>query len=153
MHSVRCRANERRLEQYLMPFVKHGGRSVMLWGCLSAVQGIMNQRGYHSISLHHAIPCGQNLIGANSLMQQDNCLKYASKLCRTYSVKNRKLEYCLCTISGRPEERAGDSSSSDLPASASSLRDAQEVSLTTPAESQQQKSRQKEEVAALHPKR
>ena len=57
---------------------------VMWWsgagkvGDLYKVKGILNKEGYHSILQCHAIPCGQRLIGANFLLQQDNDPKHTS---------------------------------------------------------------------------
>ena len=56
----------------------------MVWGCFVAgkvgdlykVKGILNKEGYHSILQCHAIACGQRLIGANFLLQQDNDPKH-----------------------------------------------------------------------------
>ena len=84
---VRQRPNEKMLKQCITPSVKHGGGSVMIWGCFGAtavgdlhrVQGIGNQHGYRSILQQHAIPSGKRLIGANSGIQQDNDPKHASK--------------------------------------------------------------------------
>ena len=76
------------LEECLTSSVKHGGGNVMVWGCFGSgkvgdlykVIGILNKEGYHSILQRHAIPCGQRLIGANFLLQQDNDPKHTSKL-------------------------------------------------------------------------
>ena len=53
-------------------------------GDLCKVKGILNKEGYHSILQCHAIPCGQRLIGANFLLQQDNDPKHTSKLFNNY---------------------------------------------------------------------
>ena len=37
----------------------------------------------------HAIPCGQGLIGANFLLQQDKDPKHTSKLCKNYLGKTQ----------------------------------------------------------------
>lgn len=37
----------------------------------------------------HAIPCGQHLIGANYVLQQDNDSKHTSKLCQNYLGKKQ----------------------------------------------------------------
>ena len=75
-----------------MPSVKHGGGNVMVWGCFGAgkvgdlykVKWILNKEGYHSILQCHAIPCGQRLIGASFILQQDIDPKHTSKLCKNY---------------------------------------------------------------------
>jgi hypothetical protein len=69
----------------------------MVWGCfgggkvgdLYRVKGILKKEGYYSILQHHAIPCGRCLIGANSLLQQENVPKHSSKLCKNYLGKKQ----------------------------------------------------------------
>ena len=71
---------------------------VMVWGCFTAgkmgdlykVKGMFNKEGYHSILQRHAIPCGQRLIEANFLLQQDNDPKHTSKLCKHYHYLGKK---------------------------------------------------------------
>ena len=58
-------------------------------GDLYKVKGILNKEGYHSILQCHAIPCGQHLIGANLLLQQENDPKHTSKLCKNYLGKKQ----------------------------------------------------------------
>ena len=61
----------------------------MVWGCFGAgVKGILNKEGYHSILQRHAIPCGQRLIGANFLLQQESDPKH-TKLCNNYLGKKQ----------------------------------------------------------------
>ena len=79
-----------------MPSVKHGEGNMMAWGGfgggkvgdLYRVKGILKKEGYHSILQRHAIPCGWCLIGANSLLQQDDT-KHSSKLCKNYLRKKQ----------------------------------------------------------------
>lgn len=93
---VRRRQGESILPQCLTTSVKHGGGSVMVWGCfgggrtgdLYKVQGIMKKEQYHQILIKHTIPSGIRLIGRNFIYQADNDPKHKSKLCTTYL--NRK---------------------------------------------------------------
>ena len=85
------------LKECLTQPVKHGGGNVMVWGSFGAgkvgdlykVKGILNKEGYQSILKHHAVPCGQRLIGANFLLKQDNDPKHTSKLCKNYLGKKQ----------------------------------------------------------------
>jgi transposase len=83
---VRRKPNERYIPQCVLPTVKHGGGSVMVWGCFSyggvgelvKVEGIMRKEQYHNILQRHAIPSGTELIGPNFIFQQDNDPKHTS---------------------------------------------------------------------------
>ncbi|KAL6468385.1 hypothetical protein MHYP_G00240620 [Metynnis hypsauchen] len=78
--SVRHRVGRRMVPQCVTSTVKHGGRSVMVWGCsagsrvgdLYGVRGTLNQNGYHSVLQSHAVPSGMRLVGQGFILQQDN---------------------------------------------------------------------------------
>lgn len=78
--------------------VKHGGGgSVMVrggfgggtMGHLYRVKRTLKKEGYHYTPCMHAMPCGQHLIGANYVLQQDNDSKHTSKLCQNYLGKKQ----------------------------------------------------------------
>jgi hypothetical protein len=86
----------------MVPTVKHGGGSVMVWGCffgcetrdLVKINGIMKKEQHKQILQENAVPSGLNLIGHGFMFQQDNDPKHSSKLCRTY-VENKEMEGVL----------------------------------------------------------
>ena len=89
---VRRKINERFKSQCISPTVKHGGASIMVWGCFSysgvgsikKIDGTMKKEQYHSILQFHAIPSGTRLIGHGFILQQDNDPKHTSHLCINY---------------------------------------------------------------------
>ena len=105
---VRRLVGEPMTAQCIAPTVKHGGGSVMVWGCfvggkvgdLYQVKGILNKEGYHSILQRHAIPSGKRLVGKKFVFQQDNDPKHTSNLCKQYLTKKvqGKEDGVACTI-------------------------------------------------------
>lgn len=95
---VRRMPGERFIKQCLIPTVKHGGGSVMVWGgiCsngvtrLKRILGIMDQKVYHNILVRTALPEGKRLIGKGFVFQEDNDPKHASKFCRNCLEKKEK---------------------------------------------------------------
>lgn len=73
----------------MTPTLKHGGGKhdglVFFAGStvcnLHRVTGTLNQKSYHSILQHNAIPSGLRLVGSYS---KDNDPKHTSRLCNNY---------------------------------------------------------------------
>lgn len=73
-----------------MPSVKHGGGSVMVWSWfagrttpyLMKMSGTMRKEVYLNTLPNHAIPCGNRLVGEPFVIQQDNDLKHADRICK-----------------------------------------------------------------------
>ena len=100
---VRRRKNEKFLKDCIAPTVKHGGGSIMVWGCfgnshvgnLVKIEGILKKEGYHNIIQRHVVPSGTKIIGKNFIFQQDNDPKHTSKFCKNYLAnlqKQKKLQ-------------------------------------------------------------
>ncbi len=73
-------------EKCMVPTVKHGGGSVLMWGCMSAagvgelhfIDGIMNSQMYCSILKEKMLP-SLRALGRRALFQHDNDPKHTSK--------------------------------------------------------------------------
>ncbi len=83
-------------EKCMVPTVKHGGSSVLMWGCMSAagvgelhfIDGIMNSQMYCSILKEKMLP-SLRALGRRALFQHDNDPKHTSKATVGFLKKNR----------------------------------------------------------------
>ncbi len=79
LQTVWRRKGEEYKEKGTVPTVKHGGGSVLMWGCMSAagvgelhfIDGIMNSQMYCSILKEKMLP-SLRALGRRALFQQDN---------------------------------------------------------------------------------
>ena len=75
-----------------MPIVKHGGGSIVAWGCLSGnysgdivkIDKILTKEVHLAIFLNHVIPLGCRIIGGPFLFQEENDPTNPSKLRRNH---------------------------------------------------------------------
>ncbi len=92
----------------VLPTVKHGGVSVMVWGCMSAAgtgelrftEGTMNSNMYCDILKQIMIPSLQRL-GRRAVFQHDNEPKYTSKTTTALLKKLRVKIICGASSNGR----------------------------------------------------
>ncbi len=90
------RKGEEYKEKCMVPTVKHGGGSVLMWGCMSAagvgelhfIDGIMNSQMYCSILKEKMLP-SLRALGRRALFQHDNDPKHTSKVTVGFLKKNR----------------------------------------------------------------
>lgn len=89
---VRRRVGEAYHLDCLHPTIKHGGGSVLVWGCISSsgvgdlirIDGKLTGERYVKILRRNAIPSGMRLIGNNFILQQDNDPKHCSRVAKKY---------------------------------------------------------------------
>ena len=93
---VRRRQGEAYKPQCLAPTVKHGGGSVMIWGCFSTAgtrqihlcEGRMNQVTYKEVLEQHLLPSARKLYpncnSSNWIFQQDNAACHTAKSVTTW---------------------------------------------------------------------
>ncbi|CAH1954921.1 unnamed protein product [Acanthoscelides obtectus] len=85
--------------QYLQATLKHGGGSVIVWGCFAGnragdlvrIEGIMRKEQNLEILENHAVPSGQRIVRNNFEFQQDNDPEHSSRLCRNYLEQQQEL--------------------------------------------------------------
>ena len=92
---VRRPVNRRNDVRYQVPTIKHGGGSVMVWGCFSnkgvgplvRIDGIIDQLVYREILKNHMLPFAHEELSRSWIFQQDNDPKHRSKLLQEYFKK------------------------------------------------------------------
>ncbi len=78
-----CGGNQEYKDKCVLPTVKHGGGSVMVWGCMSAagtgdlqfIEGTMNANMYCDILKQSMIP-SLRILGSRAVFQHDNDPKH-----------------------------------------------------------------------------
>ena len=81
------RSHDALREKCIVPTVKHGGGSLLLWRCFSSagvgqlhrINGIMKAPDFQKIPAQKMIPSAKKLIGRNYIMQMDNHPKHKAK--------------------------------------------------------------------------
>lgn len=107
---VRRSQREKMLPACIIPTVKHGGGSVMVWGCFSRagvgdlvkIEGIMKKEQYLDILKNNAVPSGSRLIGKKIVLQQDNDPKHTAKICKMF-VEQQEQEGTLKNMEWPPQ--------------------------------------------------
>jgi len=89
---VRRPANQRLNPKYTCPTVKHGGGSVMVWGCFSGygmgplykIEGIMDRFKYKDILENQMVPYADETMPLRHVFQQDNDPKHSSRYVKAW---------------------------------------------------------------------
>ncbi|CAK9829693.1 Transposable element Tcb2 transposase [Anthophora retusa] len=78
--------------RYQIPTVKHGGGSIMVWGCFSGhgvgplrqIEGIMKKEQYVEILETNMLPHAREIMDENWIFQHDNDPKHASRAVKNW---------------------------------------------------------------------
>lgn len=95
-HYVRRPKDTRYSVKYQIPTIKHGGGSIMVWGCFSSsktgpmikIDGIMDRFLYRDILQNHMLPYAEWEMPLNWHFQQDNDPKHTSQLVKKFLNEN-----------------------------------------------------------------
>ena len=96
VQNVWRRAGEEYADKNVVPTVKHGGGSLMVWGCMSSqgvgdlhfIEGIMNAQMYCNILAKKMIP-SLKVLGRGAVFQHDNDPKHSAKATSAFLKKKR----------------------------------------------------------------
>ncbi len=99
---------EKYKDKCVLPTVKHGGGSVMVWGCVSAAgtgelqffEGTMNANMYCDI-LKQSMTLSLRRLGYRAVFQHDNDNKHTSKTTTALLKKLRLEVICGASLNGR----------------------------------------------------
>lgn len=94
---VRRPKHERLNPKYVLPTVKHGGGSVMVWGCFSGygmgpihrIEGIMDRYKYATILEDIMLPYAEWNMPLRFIFQQDNDPKHTSKFVKEWFTSHK----------------------------------------------------------------
>ncbi len=97
-HYIWCKSNTAFQKKNIIPTVKYGGGSVMVWGCFAAsgpgrlavINGTMNSAVYQKILKDNVWPSVRDLkLKRTWVLQQDNDPKHTSKSTSEWLKKNK----------------------------------------------------------------